>query len=74
MNLNKIEESIVEAKRFLKACDELLKNKNFLVDVKNHPYIRTSSISSFPKLTGAIRRSSLDLTRSLAKMRKYNDN
>lgn len=61
------------AKRYVKACDEILAMTTFYYDTadgltKRRPWTWTNSIAG--KDTGAHRRLSLDLTRALAHMRR----
>ncbi len=62
MNENRIKDAVWEAKRFIARVEELNKK----IKIENHTVYYISGI----KEAGAIRRSSLDLTRALAKMRK----
>lgn len=59
MNLSAIQQAKAEALRFIKRCNQLEQLK------PSH-----SDVSFGSKHTGAIRRASLDLTRTLADMRK----
>lgn len=58
MNLEKLKEAKLEAERFLKRVEELQNTES-----KWNGY-------NFPIQSGAVKRSSMDLTRSLAKLRK----
>ena len=60
MNLASVNKAVEEAKRFLKAAKEWQKAETEKVP----------SYASCPLESGAIRRSSMDLTRALAAMRK----
>jgi len=60
MNNSTIDDAVKEAKRFLKCAQEF----------KHAEKEKRYSYQSFPKESGAMRRSSLDLTRSLANLRK----
>ncbi len=61
MDKEKLNEAVFEAKRFLKRVDELKRKSN---KEDKHYFWQ-------PKETGAIRRASMDLTRSLASLRKH---
>lgn len=67
MNMKNIKNAEAEAKRFLARIAE------YKTAVKNAKYVGhygTEYTAATPKESGALRRSSLDLTRSLADMRK----
>ena len=64
MDLNKLELAKEEAKRFLSRCTEL---ECYLVD---NPYMTYDECARGSKFTGSVKRSSMDLTRSLAELRK----
>lgn len=63
MNIKKIETAEQEARRFLERVEAV----KVLCTEFNRQYNHVDS----PKETGALRRSSMDLTRALADMRKY---
>ena len=63
MTRARVEEAISEVKRFLKRADALLKDKGF----------QKSGLWSGTAATAAVRRSSLDLTKALAALRKPNE-
>jgi hypothetical protein len=65
MQIEQIKIAIKEAERFIKLGNELIKAKNISRTYGEHTFY-----NSAPKESGALRRSSLDLTRQLAKMRK----
>lgn len=60
MNISTVNAAVVEAKRFLKAAEAFKKAE---AEKKAGYYMN-------PKESGAVRRSSMDLTRALAEMRK----
>lgn len=61
MQRNKVKAAIMEATRFIGKATELLR-------MHESPTVHRSG--TFPRESGATRRASLDLTRSLAEMRK----
>ena len=61
MKIENIIAAQVEAERFLDTCDKLLNSTS-----EREGYLSGSALS------GSVRRSSLDLTRALAEMRKSN--
>jgi len=64
MTPENIAETKLEAQRFLQRVDEWEKSR-YTYEIGGDPYL-----SFGVKESGALRRSSMDLTRSLAKMRK----
>ena len=67
MTKHDIEAALVEAKRFEERANEMLRLMQEHEDKKGH----TPPESGFwPMESGALKRASLDLTRSLAKMRR----
>ena len=64
MNYETMQEAITEAKRFIKAAEQVPFHTVKAIDKKDYTYITTG------KESGACRRASLDLTRALARMRK----
>lgn len=65
MKIENLKEAIEEAKRFLKRAEDLRKKTS-----KKSGYVYV--YGGFPKESGSVKRASMDLTRSLAKLR--NDN
>lgn len=63
MKIENLKEAIEEAQRFLKRAEDLRKKTS-----KESAYV----YGGFPKESGSVKRASMDLTRSLAKLR--NDN
>ena len=63
MNEKKLMRSIVEAEAFLKEARKLLADSK-----ENSSWLYTSTV-----LRGNVRRNSMDLTRSLAKLRSYKE-
>lgn len=61
MKTENLKEAIEEAKRFLKRAEDLNKK----VSKKESAYI----YGGYPKESGSVKRASMDLTRSLAKLR-----
>ena len=59
MNIDKAHKAIREAQRFINRADEYI----------NAECNKTHSYQTNPKESGALRRSSLDLTRALAELR-----
>ena len=59
MNNKKVREAIAEARRFIRRADDVLQEE------KENKYYYFGT-----KASGAVRRSSLDLTRALAELRK----
>lgn len=71
MSASKLEETIAEAERFITKARQLhAKQKQHEKDVANDElkYWQWAHVS--PKDTGAVRRASMDLTRSLADLRR----
>jgi len=60
MKTENLKEAIAEAKRFLKRAEDLNKKVS-----KESAYI----YGGYPKESGSVKRASMDLTRSLAKLR-----
>lgn len=71
MNLDQIDVAAAEAKRFLRAVEKLKKAK-----LESHEQYKkfskhsTVANANCPKEQGSVRRASMDLTRSLADMRR----
>ena len=65
MQKTKVDDAVVECKRFLEAVKKL-EWKKFDVTNKGGVYYLNTN-----KYSGALRRASMDLTRALAEMRKY---
>jgi hypothetical protein len=63
MNIKTLEIAENEAKRFLEKCKELR-------DHREEYYHKKSYFASGTKFTGAVKRSSMDLSRALADIRK----
>jgi hypothetical protein len=63
MRATKLETAIIEAKRFLERAETLL---NIELETEDHKGLRDASL----KERSAVKRSSMDLTRALADMRK----
>lgn len=63
MNIKKIDIAEQEARRFLERIANM--KTEYAKKPSNHGYV------GFSKEAGALRRSSMDLTRALADMRKY---
>lgn len=66
MNRDKLKEAIIEAERFLKRAKALPEPVERRYYHKDEIYL----YDNFPVEWGAIRRSSMDLTRALASLRK----
>lgn len=64
MNIERLENAVKEAQRFLGKVRELRDNALHTSETLGRRYIRTG------KHTGAVKRSSLDLTMALAELRK----
>ena len=62
MNINALQIAINEAERFLLKANELILAES----------TKRYSHTLVPKESGTVRRSSMDLTRALAELRKYN--
>lgn len=60
MNQHSLQKAVDEAKRFLRIAEQL---KSELGNTEHF-------MGDFPKQSGAVRRASMDLTRTLAEMRK----
>lgn len=77
MRLKKIDEAVNEAERFLKAAKALQEAEEARANARNDRYaalglptpVRTPLVWG-SKESGALRRASMDLTRSLADMRR----
>lgn len=72
MNRSDVETARAEAVRFIERCDALLAEEGHRWDHEARVYVKVKKppldlVSG--KFTGAVKRSSLDLTRSLAQMR-----
>lgn len=73
MNDKTLKAAMDEAYRFLRAARTLQEAQSAdKIDVSNRKALGETYVytQSFPKLTGAVRRASMDLTRSLAEMRR----
>lgn len=68
MKLNQLKTAVEEAKRFLARAEALLEEQSSPLDEHVNKWVYGS-----PKLQGAVRRSSLDLTRSLADLRRRDE-
>lgn len=76
MNLESLREAILEAERFLKRAKELYKadakirkvNEKNVRNQFNPDWVMDLSVTR----KAAVRRASMDLTRALAKLRRYN--
>lgn len=64
MNRNKLKIAVAEAKRFIAKAGELPDAEPY--EVGGHTFTH----DNFPREQGAIRRSSMDLTRALSDLRK----
>lgn len=69
MNMKKVETSMEEANRFLKRCRDLI---NRDLEEKKHKDLHGFRLNPFTgcKESGAVKRSSLDLSNALADLRK----
>lgn len=73
MNRKNVTAARNEAKRFIAACDALLAVNITHYDHETRQYLSgtwQTTHDSAPVQTGAVRRASMDLTRSLSAMRK----
>ncbi|GAA1411825.1 hypothetical protein AUR04nite_00790 [Glutamicibacter uratoxydans] len=71
MSANQLEETIAEAQRFVAKAQHLCaKQKQHEKDVANDDLHWSEWTDVSPKDTGAVRRASMDLTRSLADLRR----
>ena len=67
MTKHDIEAAVMEARRFLERANEMLRLMQEYEDKKGHT---PPESGWWPMESGALKRASLDLTRSLAKMRR----
>lgn len=70
MNLNKLNNSIEEAERFLEKAKILKSELKNTYEIEGYNGRKIQCTPSCPKESGAVRRASMDLTRSLAELRK----
>lgn len=71
MTVGQLEETIAEAERFTRKAKELLREKKRLEAKRAEDDGRSwYAYLPSPKITGAVRRASMDLTRSLADLRR----
>lgn len=73
MNRSDVETARAEAVRFIARCDALLAATGQRWDHENRRYVEVKKPPLHllhGKLTGSVKRSSLDLTRALAEMRR----
>jgi hypothetical protein len=73
MNRADVEAARAEAVRFIERCDALVKSEVDVWDHKSRQYVKRKWVGSHQapsKEAAAAKRSSLDLTRSLAHMRR----
>jgi hypothetical protein len=69
MNEKKLKAAISEAERFLSRAKEL--GKLLLNKKRNEFLVRFFYCDHFPKECGSVRRASMDLTRALSDLRRY---